>query len=109
VEDEWLIAESLATALVEAGYDVVGPAATVSCAMAYVDRDLPDLAILDINLGNENSFPVATMLMDREVPFVFVSGYTHLQLPIGLANTPLFTKPADPGEILRLLQSKLVG
>lgn len=53
VEDEALLAMSLEYALVDAGHEVLGPAATVGAALALAEERHPDLAFVDIMLGDE--------------------------------------------------------
>ena len=53
-----------------------------------------DAAILDINLGNETSFPIAQALMKRNIPFIFITGYDDLILNENdFSNHKLFRKP----------------
>ena len=40
------------------------------------DADI-DAAILDVNLDGQESFPAAEILLERNIPFVFASGYGH--------------------------------
>jgi CheY-like chemotaxis protein len=76
VEDESLVALLLEDAVLEAGGEVVGPAATLREAMNLADRaDRLDAATLDLNLAGLNSAPVARLLAARRVPYVVVSGH----------------------------------
>jgi len=51
VEDEYLVATQMQNALAEAGFAVVGMAATGEDALAIAAREHPALAIIDIRLG----------------------------------------------------------
>src|SRR4051794_18564375 len=77
VEDEYLIAASLARELEGRGAEVVGPAGSVRDALALVEAegDRLDGAVLDINLRDERVYPVADALVARGVPFIFLTGY----------------------------------
>lgn len=75
VEDEALVALGIAKVLTETGFEVVGPARAVTQALDLVKRGGCDAAVLDINLGNETSEPIALGLMERCTPFVTVSGF----------------------------------
>src|SRR3954467_14286390 len=77
VEDEYLIAADLTASLESLGVEVIGPAASVEEALALVHNssDRIDGAVLDINLRNERVYPVADVLIERGVPFVFTTGY----------------------------------
>ena len=93
VEDEALIAMDVEAALNEEGCRVLGPGASVADAMALLDGELPDCALLDINLGIEKVFPVADRLADAGVPFAFVTGYSAMNIPDRHRNRPLLLKP----------------
>ena len=77
VEDEALIAWMLADSLEDAGHEVVGPAATMTEALALCEgAPPPELAVLDINLGDgSNGVDVACALLERwGVLSIFASG-----------------------------------
>lgn len=80
LEDEFLIAMEIESALVELGCTVVGPAPTVARALDALAREPVDFAILDVNLGRERSTPVAAALRARGVPFALATGYDSRQL-----------------------------
>jgi DNA-binding response OmpR family regulator len=111
VEDEFLLATALAQDLKAAGYDVVGPFASLSSALAAVAAETFDLAILDINLRGEMVYPVAADLAGRQIPFVFLSGYTASNMPDQFRSYPRLSKPIDSKVMLQrvkqILASKL--
>ena len=97
VEDEYLIAINIEKALEELGARIVGPFSRVEDALDVLKADgFPDAAILDINVRGRPVFPVAERLRERNVPFVFATGYDHWAIPPGLAHIHRFEKPADP-------------
>ena len=68
--------------LLELGCQVVGTAADVKRAIDLVQREQSiDVAILDVNLGGRQVFPVAEILAGRGVPFLFASGMGADGLP----------------------------
>ena len=75
VEDEifvvWLVEDMLA----DLGCAVVGPASSVNQALAMIDAEAIDAAVLDVNLNGQMSYPIADALAARGVPFVFSTGY----------------------------------
>ncbi|WP_261404766.1 response regulator [Chenggangzhangella methanolivorans] len=76
VEDEAMIAMLVEDMLLDGGAEVVGPAGGVKAALAVIaETDAIDGALLDVNLGGEQSFEVADALAARNIPFVFVTGY----------------------------------
>ena len=75
VEDEPIVAWLLKDMLVDLGCSVVGPAADVNQALAMIDAESIDVAVLDVNLRGQMSYPIADVLVARGVPFVFSTGY----------------------------------
>jgi two-component system, response regulator PdtaR len=105
VEDEFLIAMELEGVLIRAGHKVLGPAATVSKALALLDDRTPDATVLDVNLGGERVTPVAEALEKRRIPFVLASAYTSSDLanePV-LSNAPKVGKPTSALSLLQEL------
>jgi DNA-binding response OmpR family regulator len=76
VDDEALIALAAKDILEEAGHDVIGPAGSVRQALAAVERERPDLALLDINLGRGGNGIILARILKRRwsVPSIFVTG-----------------------------------
>lgn len=75
LEDEVLLAIEAAETLEEIGAEIVGPVHRVEEAMALLDVDRPDAALLDVNIGGSSSVEVARHLQDRNIPFVLATGY----------------------------------
>ncbi len=97
VDDEALIALTLADSLRELGFTVLGPAHSVEAAMALIRQGAPDCAVLDINLAGRRNAPVARALQALGVPFVYCTGYAEPadQIEPGL-EAEIITKPTDP-------------
>ena len=106
VEDDYLIAQNLEDELTEAGFSVLGPAGSVSDAMAIIDEGgQPDAAILDVNLGDETSFSLADMLAIAGIPFVFATGYGAEFLPEKFAGRPVVTKPCVVADLVDVVRN----
>lgn len=76
VEDEALLAFELQLAALDLGGTVVGPAHSLSHALNLVSQEEKiDAAILDVDIGGKDVFPVAHELEKRGVPFVFHTGH----------------------------------
>lgn len=75
-EDEPLIALMLTDSLEGGGHEVMGPATTASEALTLCGARLPELALLDVNLGDgSNGVILARALFDRwGLPVIFASG-----------------------------------
>lgn len=94
VEDESLVAMLLETILEDMGCTPVGPASTVEEGLQLVADDAPiDAALLDVNVAGRQIFPVAQALKDRNVPFVFSTGYGEGGLPDEWRGLPTLQKP----------------
>ena len=108
VEDDYILATDLAWCVEAAGYGIIGPVPSVDQALAAIDEERPSAAILDIQLLDEKCFPVADRLVEIGVPFVFLTGYTKLDLPERLRHRPILAKLVDQAKLLDLL-ADLVG
>jgi DNA-binding response OmpR family regulator len=93
LEDEWLIANTLAEQLIALGCEVVGPASTVASALQLIADGRLDAALLDVALGKDMSFPVATALRRLGVPFAFLTGYVDVDLPVDFRDELIISKP----------------
>jgi CheY-like chemotaxis protein len=94
VEDEYLIAMSLADALQNAGSVVVGPVPSVDKAIQKIESEPHiDAAVVDVNLGGVLAYAVADMLIARKIPFVFTSGYEDNVLQRRYAQVKNCPKP----------------
>ncbi|MDG2201745.1 MAG: response regulator [Phycisphaerales bacterium] len=80
VEDSYLLGLQMKMDLESLGMVIHGPVPNVQRAMDVIEKEEVDAAILDINLGNETSFPIALALMKRNIPFIFITGYDDLIL-----------------------------
>lgn len=102
VEDEFLIAMDLQLMLEGLGWRVIGPVATVEAALRLLEDDLPSVALLDVNLGNELVTPVADLLKARGVPFAVASAYSRPEQLGGevLAGVPNVGKPTSERGLL---------
>lgn len=104
VEDEPLVAIELQAILEEAGHTVVGPAMNLARGLDLVRNGRFDMALLDISLGREKSFPIASELLRLGVPFAFVTGYTDSNsVPEELRAAPRVKKPYGMDEIRKAL------
>src|SRR4051812_18699674 len=104
VEDEYMIALSLAMLLEKRGATVVGPAGSVAEAMSLLDAGTRlDAAVLDINLGREKAYPIADALAARAVPFIFTTGYDASAIPAPYAQVPRCEKPVMIDDLVDVL------
>jgi len=107
VEDEYFLAQDLADRFQELGVEVLGPAGTVAEALRLADSPGIDAAVLDVNLRGERVYPVADLLRQRRVPFVFASGYGSELEPAIYSNIPRCIKPVHFATLAQALASQL--
>jgi CheY-like chemotaxis protein len=105
VEDELLVAFLLQGMLEDLGWTVVGPAARVDEALAMLEAEQVDAALLDVSLNRELSYPVADALIRRGVPFVFSTGYESGRLPAAYRDIAYLQKPFQEAELGRALST----
>jgi len=101
VEDEYLVATLMEDMLASAGCIVAGPIPRLAQALDAASKEACDVAVLDVNLAGERVYPVADILAQRNVPFVFVTGYGVL--PGEYANRPRLCKPFKMADLLNTL------
>jgi len=105
IEDEFVIARSLAFLLESTECQVVGMAASVQEALQLIDTEAFDAAIVDIDLKGTSAAPVAEELLRRQARFVFLTGYGDLEmLPEHLRQQPHLEKPVEPDLLLATLR-----
>ncbi|EKV28126.1 Phytochrome, two-component sensor histidine kinase [Caenispirillum salinarum AK4] len=110
VEDQHLVAEEMAEALVSVGCSVAGPASTLDRALRAAEAEDLDAAVLDINLSGDLVWPAARLLRDRGIPFVFATGYSEtIDVPPELADVPRIEKPAQPQHLVAVVAGLIAG
>ncbi|KQY97711.1 hypothetical protein ASD45_16935 [Pseudolabrys sp. Root1462] len=108
VEDEMLVAWLLEDMLVDLGCVVIGPAAKVNHALMMIQANAIDIAVLDVNLNGETSYPIADALAARGVPFAFVTGYDKDRMPDGYRAFSVLQKPFHRAELSATLTRLLL-
>src|SRR5436189_5105603 len=93
VEDEAIVSFLLEDTLLGLGCTDVVLAGRLDAALAHLDKALPDLAVLDVNLGGELVYPVAERLRASGVPFVFTTGYGASGIAAEWKGAPILQKP----------------
>ena len=98
VEDDPLIAMDL-----EAIASETGAAATVCSsvreAFEHLERSEFELALLDVDVTDGQTFGVARRLRERRVPVCFVSAVRVADIPADIADAPLVPKPYRVAEL----------
>lgn len=109
VEDETLVLINLEDILADLGWTIAAQAMWLSDAERLAASvDLPDAAILDVNIGGMTVFPAARILADRGVPILFATGYGMSGLPEEWQDRPVIVKPYTQQDVAAALD-QLVG
>ncbi|MEZ5694303.1 MAG: response regulator [Altererythrobacter sp.] len=107
-EDDFIVAFDLCETMAEAGYSVEGPHGDISSAMLAVQKNKPDIAILDVNLEDGQSYPLAERLMADDIPVIFHSGdYSVEQMRDRFPQALSCAKPCPPGDLIAKVHEAL--
>ena len=109
VEDEYLIRMLLEDMLADLGYAIAEAVGTIAEARQVAATGAFDVAILDVNVDGEEIYPVADILAQRGLPFVFVTGYGEGSLLAKYRSRPALQKPFQSEQLKDLLASLLAA
>jgi len=108
LEDQMLIAMDAEGMLADRGFTSVATVNSANEALKHIRRQPPAVAILDINLGDGTSIPVAEVLQRDNIPFVFATGYGDGgAIPSEFANVPVVRKPYEAQSLISALSQVL--
>lgn len=107
VEDEMMVLMNIEGALADMGCSAVSAAATVDDALALLETERFDVAMLDVNLSGEPSYRVADALALRAIPFVFSTGYGEHGIEAQFGDRPVLRKPYSDEQLGAALVSLL--
>jgi CheY-like chemotaxis protein len=103
VEDEMLVAMNIEDMLLDLGHEVAGLASRLGPALALARESQFDAAMLDVNLDGEPSFPIAELLAERRIPFLFATGYGRAGIEERFRDRPILQKPFRASELAAAL------
>lgn len=109
VEDEWIVAVELDNELTAMGCRVVGPVPSVSEAMAILAGQRVDVALVDIELGEDTGYPIAHASQARNVPVVFLTGYNATTLAPEFRHLRCLEKPVGARALAVALTAALAN
>jgi DNA-binding NtrC family response regulator len=93
VEDEMIIVMTIEDMLAQLGCKDVTAAPSVAKALALIDAQSFDVAMLDKNLGKETSERIADALAARNIPFFFATGYGTIAASDKHKDRKVLSKP----------------
>jgi CheY-like chemotaxis protein len=109
VEDETLVAMLIEGLLEECECSIVGPFSTFDKALEAARTETFDLAVLDVNLRGTMVYPVAELLSERHIPFLFVSGYGDDAIPPGHDAWRVCAKPFKGNDLVKMMSAALLA
>lgn len=107
VEDDSIIAMTAEDMLDEVGCTTAAVASTLAEAMARAIDTEFDVALLDLNLKDEMSLPVAALLRQNGKPFIFATGYDGVPANSGFADAPFISKPYRMDQLAAMIARTL--
>jgi CheY-like chemotaxis protein len=99
VEDESMVAMMIEDMLEDLGHKVVATSGRMPDASKLVAAASADLAILDVNLNGEETYPLADSLAARAIPFIFATGYGSSGIKADWSGVPVLQKPFQSREL----------
>jgi two-component SAPR family response regulator len=107
IEDDMLIAGMVADQLTELGYLVAGPAYSLEDGKRLAIDAPIDGAMIDVNLGRGTlSSPIADILIERKIPFLFVTGYNEVP-EVRFRHISVLPKPFTTDHLRRAVEKML--
>jgi CheY-like chemotaxis protein len=107
VEDETLIQMMIAEMIEELGHTVTAQASDLTQALSLAQTADFDVAILDVNLSGQRIDPVAEALSQRNLPFIFASGYGKGGLTERFRGRPALQKPFILSQLAEAIETAL--
>src|ERR1044071_3514388 len=106
-EDEGSIALLIEDMLLDFGCEIAASAARLAVACKLAQTVSCDFAVLDVNLAGQSALPVALLLRERGIPFVFSTGYGATGVPGEMADHPVLGKPFTREQLRQAILSAL--
>lgn len=109
-EDELIVGHDLCETVAEAGYKVDGPFDDLTSATAAFREHRPDVAILDVRLGDSTVYPLAEQMMAADVPVIFHSGqFSPGEVAKRFPGAQALSKPCPPNKVIASVEQALAN
>lgn len=112
LEDELLLTLDLQDSLGQSGYYKAIACNSIETAFGQIRTSMPDLALLDLNLGPGRSSVLVAMHLKRAgCPFAFMTSYIDNSIMSSdeFRDVPVFQKPVDMDEVVGWVNDCLTG
>lgn len=93
--------------LTDLGCEIAGVAVRFMDALDKARSQSFDVAILDVNLNGQHVFPIAEVLAERGMAFVFSTGYGSTGIPARFESAPVLQKPFRQEDLEQALRTAL--
>ncbi len=111
VEDQFIEAKSLNVILTNAGYFVCGIARSVAAALSIIEKEKPDLILVDIFLQGEGTgIDLGNILNEKNIAFIYLSANSNRQVLEAAKSTKPYgfmVKPFRAKDVLIMLDVAL--
>ncbi len=111
VEDQFIEAKSLTLILSNAGYSTCTVARSVPAALSIIEKEQPDLVLVDIFLQGEGTgIDLGKILDERNIPFVYLSANSNRRILEAAKSTKPYgfmVKPFRSKDVLIMLDVAL--
>lgn len=109
LDDQMLTAMDLQEGLLRLGAQSVRTAGTVEVTLQLVADDPPDAAVLDCDLEDGYSFPVADELIQQSIPFIFMASDAERRIiPERFSDVAVIAKPLKAEDLADRLRDALM-
>lgn len=109
VEDEGAVALLIEDMLLDLGCEVVASAGSLAKASELARSALIDFAILDLNLAGVSALPIAEILRERRIPFLFSTGYGASGVSGRFESYPVLAKPFVITDLMSKIAATIAG
>ena len=104
VEDNPDLATCVGAALDHFGHEAVH-AASIEQALARIETDGFDAAILDVDLSGDKSTPVAVALSGKRIPYIVATAHRAESTPVEMSGHAHLQKPYPLRDLERALSA----
>ena len=109
VEDNWVIGDQVRALIEREGAKIFGPLPSAASACRAASQEALDGAVLDVQLRDGSALPIASMLRNRNIPFVVMSGFEQSQIPPPMRLAPFVAKPIVDRTLVKLAEQVFSG
>jgi len=107
-EDDSITQKLLSKSLKNFGYELIGAARNRTETLSFIEKNVPDLIIMDVNLGGEDGIDISMEIREKhDIPVVFVTGHSDeltIRRIIATESVGYIMKPVRPTELNTVIE-----